>query len=382
MAIKSKILIGVLAAIIIAAGIWYFNLSSKKVGFTIKYGDTAHKVADMLYDSKVIGFKEPFLAWAKITNTSLKIQPGYYEFSARDNFFTIVSALRKGSKNYIKITIPEGSNIKQIAAIAAPKLERFDPDRFIKIATDEKLEGYLMPETYFVGYDCTAEEMISIMRSEFDKKVTPEMYERAKEIGMTMEKIITLASIVEKEAMRANERAEIAGIFYNRLKKGIKLESCATVLYAMGVVKPRLTIAETKFPSPYNTYLHYGLPPGPICNPGIQAIKATLYPAKTDNLFFVASGDGNGAHIFSPNLVQHVKNKNEAKVKQQQKAQAQKTAKSKRSPAIDRKAAEEATRLMAQRQLQKSQTSKTAQGSPQGAQSQGGNSNSTGGNRR
>jgi UPF0755 protein len=225
-----------------------------------------------------------------------------------------------------------------------------------------------MPETYFVSQNSKEESMIKILRDEFDKKVTAEMYERAKQMGIPMKNIITMASIVEKESMKPEERAVIAGIFYNRLKMKIRLESCATVLYAMGVNKPNLSIADTKYPSPYNTYLHYGLPPGPITNPGIESIKAALYPVSTDNLFFVAIGGGQ--HLFSPNLEQHVRNKVEAKARQQeQKAAAAKSnpmtpatmpavAVKKKAPApqIDRKAAEEATRALEERQLAATQS--------------------------
>jgi UPF0755 protein len=133
------------------------------------------------------------------------------------------------------------------------------------------------------------------------------MQDRAQEIGFSMRDIIILASIIEKEAVKPDERAVISSVFHNRLKKGIKLESCATVLYAMGIVKPHLTYEDIKFDSPYNTYIYAGLPPSPICNPGIESITAALYPADTDKLFFVASGDG--GHLFADGFKQHVENK-------------------------------------------------------------------------
>ena len=133
-----------------------------------------------------------------------------------------------------------------------------------------------------------------------------------------MKGIITLASIIEKEAVKPEERAIISAVFHNRIKKRIRLESCATVLYAMGANKARLTVEDTKLDSPYNTYRHFGLPPGPICSPGIESIRAALYPANTSSLFFVSAG--NGSHLFSESLSEHIKNKNITKrnIKKQQ----------------------------------------------------------------
>jgi len=145
------------------------------------------------------------------------------------------------------------------------------------------------------------------MYFEFNKKITPFMYERAKKLNLDFKDIIIIASIVEKEAVESNERKIIAAVFLNRLNKKIKLQSCATVLYAMGLNKSRLNASDIKFDSPYNTYTHSGLPPGPICSPGLESIKATLYPEDTKNLFFVSRG--NGKHLFAKNFAEHKKNK-------------------------------------------------------------------------
>ena len=136
---------------------------------------------------------------------------------------------------------------------------------------------------------------------------------RLKEINKPKRDVIILASIVEKEAIADSERPIIAGVFLNRLSKGMRLESCSTVLYAMGINKERLTFKDLKFDSPYNTYKYKGLPPGPICNPGAESIDAVLYPQQTDSLFFVSKG--NGTHYFSSTFEQHVKNKIESKKK-------------------------------------------------------------------
>jgi UPF0755 protein len=168
-----------------------------------------------------------------------------------------------------------------------------------------------------------------MMNNEFNKRVTADMRERAKDINEDLKNIITLASIVEKEAVKPEERPVIAAVFYNRLKKKIPLQSCATVLYAMGVTKAKLSVEDTKFESPYNTYRHYGLPPGPICSPGIDSIKAVLYPAQTDSLYFVSSGDG--THMFSQTFEEHKNNKKTASAKKKNKNKSKNKSKLKKT---------------------------------------------------
>lgn len=296
----------ILLSIIIFIFIAYLVIPAKKISITVKNGEGASSVAFSLKQEKLISSKNFFVLVSKITGASSKIKAGAYEFSKKDNTFTILRKLKKGTSTLVKITIPEGSNIKQTAEILSKKI-KIDRDKFIKIAVDKKMEGYLMPETYMFDPAMNEEEIINMMKREFDKKVTSEMQKRAKEINMPMEKVIILASIIEKEAVKPEERSIISAVFHNRLKKRMRLESCATVLYAMGKNKPRLSIEDTKFESPYNTYTNFGLPPAPICSPGIESIKAALYPADTNSLFFVARGDG--GHLFSSTLEGHNRNK-------------------------------------------------------------------------
>ncbi|MBQ3834217.1 MAG: endolytic transglycosylase MltG, partial [Elusimicrobia bacterium] len=157
-------------------------------------------------------------------------------------------------------------------------------------------------------------DVIKILNNEFNKYWTREKEDRLRQIKMSKKDVIILASIVEREAVSDEERPIIAGVFLNRLKKRMRLESCATVLYAMGQNKERLTYEDLEFQSPYNTYRHFGLPPAPICNPGAKAIDAVLFPATTNSLYFVSKG--NGTHFFSDTLEGHVKNKKLSKKKQ------------------------------------------------------------------
>jgi UPF0755 protein len=283
-----------------------------KTSFVIEKGENFLAVASCLEKENLIVSKKLFLFFVKLTNSQRKLKAGVYELSGNDGIFTILKKLKNNSKNFIRITIPEGNNIKQTAGIIADKV-KIDKDKFITIATNRNLEGYLMPETYFIRLGMSEEELIDMMRNEFNKKIKPDMYKRAKELNVPFKDIITMASIIEKEAVKPEERSVIAAVFYNRLKTKMTLQSCATVLYAMGVVKEKLSLQDTKFKSPYNTYLHFGLPPGPISNPGIQSIKAALYPAESGVLYFVSAGDG--SHFFAKTFAEHIKNKRIAKNK-------------------------------------------------------------------
>ena len=186
-----------------------------------------------------------------------------------------------------------------------------DEEKFISLAQEQNMEGYLFPNTYFFAPQTPEQDVIKAMNNEFNKFWTNEKKERLQETGKSLEDVIILASIVEKEAVANSERPVIAGVFLNRLSKNMRLESCSTVLYAMGINKEKLTFEDLKFESPYNTYKYYGLPPGPICNPGAKSIDAVLYPQITNNLFFVSKG--NGTHYFSSTFEEHVRNKAEAR---------------------------------------------------------------------
>jgi UPF0755 protein len=290
----------------------FVSAPGEKTVFTVEKGESFLTVASRLEEQKLILSKKLFLFFVKITNSQGKLKVGIYDLSGNDGMLKILKSLKSNSKNFIKITIPEGNNIKQVSDIIADKL-KIDKDKFIKIASDKNLEGYLMPETYFVSPGISEEELINMMHNEFDKKITSDMYKRAEELKIPFKDIITIASIIEKEAVKPEEKSVIAAVFYNRLKKNMRLQSCATVLYAMGAVKEHLSLEDVKLKSPYNTYLYLGLPPGPISNPGIQSIKAALYPANSDALFFVSAGDG--SHLFSKTSGEHTKNKQFAKKK-------------------------------------------------------------------
>ena len=179
---------------------------------------------------------------------------------------------------------------------------KFDLEPSVKY----KLEGFMYPDTYFFHEDATSEEIIKILLDTFKNKVWEELKTASNKNGLDYNQLLTLASIVEKEAVKDDERAKIAAVFFNRIKIDMSLQSCATVQYALNREKfsTTVTFEETRLESPYNTYKYAGLPPGPICNPGIKSIEAVLKPDTNKYLFFVAKGDG--SHYFSLTYDEHL----------------------------------------------------------------------------
>ena len=296
----------VLAIFFAAVLLWWISLPSKPATVTIGENSSAKQIAESLYKINAISSKTAFRAVVKLSGLSRKLKAGTYIIPARTSVFGIVSMISSGKGAYVKVTIPEGFTAVETAE-ALSSHGVVDKAKFLQLVRDKELEGYLFPDTYFFDRNLREQVVADKMVKEFDKNFTPQMEKRAEELKMGKNKIVILASIIEKEAVRANERPLIAGVFYNRLKKGWFLESCATVQYSLGGHKPVLTYKDTRVNSPYNTYKCYGLPPGPICSPGKDSINAALYPAQTDDMFFVAAGSG--THVFSQYFSEHINNK-------------------------------------------------------------------------
>jgi UPF0755 protein len=292
----------------------YCFLSCSQVLINVRHGDSAFAIASCLKENKLIYSRNLFLCLVRVTNSQNKLRSGAYNFSRKDGMFKILKVLKSGFGNKLKFTIPEGSTVEQVIDIVSRTIH-IDRQKFAEIITGKNLEGYLMPETYFVSLGMSEERLIEMMYKEFNKKITPDMYKRAEEMNIAFKDIIIMASIIEKEAVRSEERALISAVFYNRLHKKLRLQSCATVLRAIGVKKVNLSIKDTKVNSPYNTYIHFGLPPAPISNPGVQSIKTALYPANIDSLFFVSTK--NGTHLFADTFDGHKRNRKIVKLKKQ-----------------------------------------------------------------
>lgn len=291
---------------------------------TIEKGASTSAIGQALEDEGVVKSAGAFTVYSRIFADSKDFQAGSYKIKRPISLKDLCTLLADGSNvmEGVKVTIPEGYVATQIATLLESKglgskdryLELFRDGAFdyeflqySKPATVKyKLEGYLYPDTYYFFEDATEEEVIWTLLDEFEVKVWPNLKKAATEQGVSHQSILSLASIIEKEAVEDKERAKIAGVFYNRLDIKMPLQSCATIQYALNREKfaTVVTIAETKMDSPYNTYVNAGLTPGPICNPGLESILAAIAPESHDYLYFVAKGDG--THTFSKTYEDHL----------------------------------------------------------------------------
>jgi UPF0755 protein len=333
---KGTIRFLLLAIIILAVGLFVLysmlmsnagkpvDLSNESIIYLeVPSGSSTQKIAALLEENKLIRNAFIFRLQSKITGFDSKYKAGYYSLSQNMTMKDIMQQLQKGSAMTVRFTIPEGFDIKKTTErLVAAKL--IDADlfkkaiktgtfdfRFLKDAPagDNRLEGFLYPDTYEVFPDSSEEEIIAKMLSRFDSLFPDAYYKRAEELGMSINQVMALASIIEREARVPADRPIISSVFYNRLAIDMPLQSCATVQYILGEQKEKLTNQDIAIDSPYNTYLNSGLPPGPICSPGIDSIKAALYPADTSYLYFLAKGDG--SHVFSVTYEEFLKNKAE-----------------------------------------------------------------------
>lgn len=282
----------------------------------IPRGKDAKEIAKILESRKVIFSKIRFVILTKILGIEDKLKAGEYKFNNKMTTLQIIEKLQKGEVILHKFTtIPEGYNLREIANLLAEK-KLVDKDKFLKCCYEvsilrereqkacQSLEGYLFPDTYEIS-GLKEEAIVKVMVNRF-YEITGCNYEAlARKVGLDFYEAVIMASLIEKEAKVSKERKIISAVFHNRLKRRMPLSSCATVMYSLGRHKRKLSYRDLKINSPYNTYLRIGLPPGPICNPGKEALWAAVNPAPTNYLYFVSLG--NGRHKFSKDYNQHIK---------------------------------------------------------------------------
>jgi len=282
--------------------------------FLVRQGSTLKEVAGELNRKRIIAGKSLFLLWARLMGHGTEIKAGEYMLNPGMPPLRILSILRKGAVVTHPVTIPEGFTRKQIGAVLEQK-GLVNRKEFSALTGDTEivrrygisgasLEGYLYPDTYQFVRGLPAMSVINTMVRRFLEIVEP-FRERMKQLDMAIEEVVTLASIVEKETGRAEERPLIASVFLNRLEKNMRLESDPTVIYGLKQFDGNLTREHLSRKTAYNTYIIRGLPPGPISNPGKEAIRAVLYPAESNYLYFVSKNDG--SHYFSETLSEHNK---------------------------------------------------------------------------
>lgn len=254
-----------------------------------------------------------FRMLARFQGKDTLIKAGEYELSPAMAPQEILRKMVAGEVFQRRATIKEGMTIREIGAVLE-EAGITNARSFIETASDQifladqgvaavSFEGYLFPETYNFRRNAPAKKIISAMYDELKKRWSFEWNQRAQILDMTIHQILTLASIIEKESGNFEEQPVISSVFHNRLKKGMRLQADPTVIYGIKDFNGNITKRDLLTETPYNTYIIEGLPPGPIANPGISAIKAALYPAETDFLFFV--GNGAGKHVFSHSLSEH-----------------------------------------------------------------------------
>jgi len=300
---------------------------STPILFTITPGETAATIATRLERAGLIRDAVLFRLLVRYRGVDNQLEVGDYQLRPNMSLEEIVSALQSGRPSETTITIPEGWRVEQIAEMLEER-ELVEAEEFLRAVREGgyeydflsdrpegvSLEGYLFPDTYGIPPDFESAQIIDMMLANFGRRFTPEMRQEAARRGMSIHEVLTIASLVEREARIPEERPIIASIYLNRLEAGWLLESDATAQYALGYQeetgqwwKSPISLEEmTQIDSPYNTYLYPGLPPGPICNPGLASIQAVINPAETNYMFLYHKGDG--SHAFAETYEEHLEN--------------------------------------------------------------------------
>ncbi len=284
----------------------------------IPRGAYLDQIADSLYNKKLIEDRDIFVFWAKTLGYETRLRAGHYTIPRGLNYYQLVNYLSEARETTQAVTFPEGWTYRRMAERAAAQLG-ISSGQFDSLCADEAfiaefgldvptLEGYLLPNTYFFSRATDARSVIGYMVEQtlaiFDED---EIKQAMKKSGFSRDEILTLASIVEGEAIVDEERPVIASVYLNRLRKGMRLQADPTIQYIISGPPRRLLNRDLEIDSPYNTYKYAGLPPGPINNPGEASIRAVLFPAQTSYLYMVAVGDG--SHEFSRTFKEHLKAK-------------------------------------------------------------------------
>ena len=279
---------------------------------SISKGMSLNSVINLLHENNLIVNKNVLKAKILIRGLASKVPTGTFLIEGKVSDAILIDSIFNKGPIKLKLTIPEGTSAKKI--FQSINLLLKTDHRFDNLFTEKNilnkynisgssLEGYLYPNTYFFFNDTSPADIVDTLVSQFWIEFDQKLLNRANELGLSVHEVVTLASIIEGEAMLDSERSTISSVYHNRLKINMKLQADPTIQYIIEGPPKTLSTRDLRIKSPYNTYQNYGLPPGPINNPGIQSIKAALYPLETDYLFFVAQGDG--SHKFTTNERDH-----------------------------------------------------------------------------
>ena len=286
----------------------------KAIIVEIQPGMNLKQVTQELAQNNLLNSPRAFRLLTWLEGKENQIQVGEFELSPSLASGEILKVITSGKTHLHSVTIPEGYRITEIAAVITQKglttdeefLQEAEKKEFLSTLNipTENLEGYLFPETYHFGKFLGTKIIVKTMLDTFKQRVlTPEILNRAKEMGMTIHETITLASLIEKETGSQSERSLISSVFHNRLKRNMLLQTDPTVIYAISNFDGNIRKKDLSIDSPYNTYMYPGLPPGPIASPGLESIIAALNPVESQYLYFVSRQDG--SHHFSKSLIEH-----------------------------------------------------------------------------
>ncbi len=293
------------------------NSTNESQLIKIRIGSSVKAIADSLEKHGIIKNTDDFLFVVKLFGNTTKLKAGAYRLNKGLSPYRAMKLIAAGKVSRLNIVIPEGLTSYEIASIFSKKLE-IDSTSFINLINNHhfissldlnvfSLEGYLFPNTYSFYWGITAEEAIKILVKEFHQNFTDSLKNEVEEKGWSVHQILTLASIIEGEAMVGSERSLISAVYHNRLKQSMLLQADPTIQYIIPDGPRRLLRRDLEIDSPYNTYRYRGLPPGPVNNPGLGSILAAIHPAPVDYIYFVAKGDG--THIFSRTWNEHLRAK-------------------------------------------------------------------------
>ena len=318
--IRQSLILGGIVGTIILAGVLFFPATTQRQYETrevvIPRGAGIETIAGILKANDLVSNPQLFVLAARVLGYDRHLKAGRFTLPVGASIYKILQTLAHGMTSRDMVTIPEGLRAEEIASLLFAQA-KIDPIRFLQLSVDSafvaslgipasRAEGYLYPSTYPFYPLLTPEEVIRQMADQALRTYGEEMALPGARNDLPMHQLVTLASIVEAETGSPTERPIIAAVFYNRLRRGMMLQSDPTVSYALGVHRDRVYYKDLNVKSPYNTYRTYGIPPGPICNPGRSAFHAVLFPAPdTTTLYFVARGYG--THIFSQTWEEHLR---------------------------------------------------------------------------
>lgn len=289
------------------------DMKNVNVVIDIPTGASFWKSMEILDKAGLIKNRLFFHNLAVIKRARLKIRSGEYEFNTSITPWTMIDKLKRGEIKQYPVLIREDLSMQEIAEILDSK-RLISKEIFFELARDKEfleslninadsIEGYLFPDTYYFNRSMNTRRIMKKMVDTFREKVTQEMIMKANSMGLNEHQFVTFASLIGKESGNNSEKPFIAAVFYNRMKKGMRLQSDPTAVYDMDDFQGKVLKSHLKRKSPYNTYLIKGLPPGPIANPGLDSLKAVLNPAPVDYIYFVSKNDG--THNFSSSLAEH-----------------------------------------------------------------------------